>query len=207
YQIGYVRLVDFRKGSYDQASAQKAREAFEDFINRYPDSEKVPQARENMKQLEGGQVKGSLEIAKFYEKTKQYKAAVIYYNDVIKQQPGSAESTVAKERIEELKQRVGEDALRAGPERAETGARAQARRKLQARVDTVSRPDYAGPPVNVPEPPVETAPARPALRTTPGSLDPVPPIEPPLPSSERGFSPFSDEPAGTRGGQPAKPSP
>nr|MDQ3624596.1 tetratricopeptide repeat protein [Verrucomicrobiota bacterium] len=43
YQIGYVRLVDFRKGSYDQASAQKAREAFEDFINRYPDSEKVPQ--------------------------------------------------------------------------------------------------------------------------------------------------------------------
>src|SRR4029434_6420435 len=43
YQIGYVRLKQYREGSYDQASAAKAREAFEDFISRYPESEKVPQ--------------------------------------------------------------------------------------------------------------------------------------------------------------------
>ncbi len=182
YQIGYVRLRESREGSYDKASAAKAREAFEDFTNRYPDSEKVSQARENIKALEGGSTKGTLEIARFYDKTKQYRAAVIYYNDVIKAQPGSPESEIAKTRIEELKQLFGEDTLRAGPERTETGARAAQRRKLQAKVDTASRPDYVGPPVVVPEPKIATGPGNPKLpklRTSPSDLGPA--VEPPLP--------------------------
>ncbi|HEX8311388.1 MAG TPA: outer membrane protein assembly factor BamD [Chthoniobacteraceae bacterium] len=183
YQIGYVRLREHQQGSYDRASAAKAREAFEDFINRYPESEKVAQARENMKSLEGSQTKGTMDIARFYDRTKNYKAAVIYYNDVIKNQPGSAESEAAKARIDALKERFGEDTLRAGPERAETGAKAQTRRKLQAQVDTTSRPDYAGPPVKEPVPD-EVAPSnRPRLRTSAGNLGPVPAVEPPLPEA------------------------
>ena len=183
YQVGYVQLRNYREGSYDRATAAKAREAFEDFINRYPESEKVPQAKENMKSLETGSAKGTLEIARFYDKTKQYRAAVIYYNDVIKSQPGSPESEIAKTRIEELKQQVGEDALRAGPERTETGARAAQRRKLQAKVDTASRPDYVGPPVVVPEEKIVTAPGKPKLRTSPGNIGPMPAVEPPLPET------------------------
>jgi outer membrane protein assembly factor BamD len=184
YQIGYVRLREHREGSYDRASAAKARDAFEEFISRYPDSEKVPQARENMRALEGSQTKGALDIARFYDRTKNYKAAVIYYNDVIRNQPDSPESKIASERIAQLKEKVGEDALRAGPERAETGARAQTRRKLQAQVDTVSRPDYDGPPVAAPIEPDEVAPStRPRLRTSPQSISPVPAVEPPLPEA------------------------
>jgi outer membrane protein assembly factor BamD len=183
YQIGYVRLRESREGSYDRTATEKAREAFEDFVSRYPESEKVPQARENLKSLAGGQTKNALGIAKFYDKTKQYRAAVIYYNDVIKQQPGSPESKIAEERIAQLKEQVGEDALRAGPERTETGVRAEARRKLQAKVDTVSRPDYVGPPVTVAEAKVETAPGRPKLRASPSSIGPVPAVEPPLPEA------------------------
>lgn len=207
YQMGYVLLKEYREGSYDRVSAQKAREAFEDFISRYPESEKVAQARENMKTLEGGSAKGSLDIAKFYEKTKQYKAAVIYYNDVIKQQPDSAESGIAKARIEELKQLHGEDALRAGPEKAETGAKAATRRKLQARVDTVSRPDYVGPPVKVAaekSPEVSTSPGRPKLRTSPNAIGPVPPVEPPLPVTPIKTEPEAPKPeagADTKPGQ------
>lgn len=180
YQAGYVRLRDYRQGSNDRASAAKAREAFEDFINRYPTSEKVPQARENLKALEGGQTKNVMEIAKYYDRVKQFKAAVIYYNDVIKQQPDSPDSEYAKKRIAALKDLVGEDALHSGPERAETGERAVARRKLQAKVDTASRPDYVGPPVVIAEQKIENAPSnRPALRTSPGNLGPA--VEPPLP--------------------------
>ncbi len=160
YQVGYVLLREAREGSYDAASQKKAREAFEDFISRYPESEKVPQARENLKSLEGGASKGALDIAKFYE----------------------TESAIAKARIDHLKQQLGEDALRAGPEKSETGARVKERRKLQARVDTVSRPDYAGPPVVVPQ--VETAPSKPKLRTSPEGLEPVPAVEPPLPAGK-----------------------
>jgi outer membrane protein assembly factor BamD len=194
YQVGFVRLREHREGSYDRASAAKAREAFEDFIARYPDSEKVAQARENIKTLEGSATKGSLQIAKFYDKTKQYRAAVIYYNDVIQQQPGSTESEFAKQRIAQLREQVGEDALRAGPERTETGARALARRKLQAKVDTVSRPDYVGPMVAAPPVPVEVAPGRPKLRTSPSNIGPIPAVEPALPSTDPILNPAPGTP-------------
>ena len=183
YQVGYVQLRNYREGSYNRADAAKAREAFEDFINRYPDSEKVPQAKENMKSLETGSAKSTLEIARYYDKTKQYRAAVIYYNDVIKSQPGSPESETAKTRIEELKQQFGEDAIKAGPEKTETGARAVQRRKLQAKVDTASRPDYVGPPVVLPEEKIVAAPGKPKLRTSPGHIGPMPAVEPPLPET------------------------
>ena len=209
YQIGYVLLAQHREGSNDRASAQKAREAFEDFVSRYPDSEKAPQARENVATLEGGTTKGSLEIARFYEKSKNYKAAVIYYNDVIKRQPDSPESGLAKARIEELKQKYGEDSLRAGPERAETGANAATRRKMQARVDTVSRPDYVGPPVKVAVAP-ETTPkpavpfGLPKLRTSPDSIEPMQPMEPALPSSPIKLEPDVPSPAEATDPLPAK---
>ena len=70
-----------------------------------------------------------------------------------------------------------------GPTRiAGAGARTAARRKLQARVDTASRPDYVGPPVVVPEEKIEMAPGRPKLRASPVGIGPV---EPPLPLPDK----------------------
>lgn len=184
YQVGYVRYHQAKDGSYDSNTSRKAREAFEDFIARYPESEKVPQARENIKSLEGGTNKGVLDIAKFYDKTKKFKAAVIYYNDVIKTQPGTPDAEYAKGRIDALKGLYGEDALKSGPEKTETGARAQEHRKMQAKVDVASRPDYVGPPVVVPKEKIDTAPAKPKLRTSPDNLGPVPAVEPPLPGQD-----------------------
>lgn len=197
YQVGYVRLKEYRMGSYDKAGAQKAREAFEDFINRYPESEKVSQAKENLKTLEGGSTKGTMEIAKFYDKTKQYKAAVIYYNEVIKASPDTPEANLAKTRIEELRGKYGDDALKSAPERAETGEKVAARRKMQAKVDTVSRPDYVGPPSPAPD---EVAPGRPKLRKSP--IGPIPAVEPELPNSG-GTKPEapSEEPAAPKSNQ------
>lgn len=179
YQIGYVWYVQSRGGSQDPKAKERAREAFEDFIARYPDSEKVAQAKDNIQTLSSARTENLLGIAQFYDKQKQYKAAVIYYNDVIKTQPGSPESEIAKKRIDELVDLVGEDALRAGPEKAETGSRARQRRRTQALVDTASRPDYVGPPVVVPD---ETPPPKPALRTSPEDVTPLLPVEPELPT-------------------------
>jgi len=180
YQVGYVYLIQCRE-SNDPAARTKARDAFEDFIARYPNSEKVAQAKEDLKSLSGNETKSVMTVAKFYDKRKNYKAAVIYYNQVIKEQPGTPDSDEAKNRIEELKNLVGEDALRPGPERTETGERARLNRKLQAKVDTAARPDYVGPPVVVPD---EVAPKKPKVRTAPGDTGPtgpVPPVEPALP--------------------------
>jgi outer membrane protein assembly factor BamD len=177
YQIGYVQYRATQEGSQDQTSRARAREAFEDFVNRYPSSEKTAQARENIKALSSTDVRQTLDIAKFYDKTKNYKAAYVYYNEVIRIAPGTPESETSRKRIAELKGLVGPDALRAGPEKAQSGEMAYARRRAQARVDVASRPDYNGPTINMPYP---TASSRPSMRTTP--VGPV--VEPPLPSGD-----------------------
>jgi len=177
YQIGYVQMHLIENGSNDQAARVKAHDAFEDFTVRYPQSEKLQQARENIAKLSGTDLKKNLEVARFYEKTKNYKAAVIYYNAVIQGGKDAPEAAEAHKAIERMKQNVGVDALRSGPENAETGTKAQEARKMQAQVDTASRPDYAGPPA--PAVPEETAQEKPKLRTS-GEAAPLP--EPSLPS-------------------------
>ena len=177
YQMGYVQFHAAQDGSYDQSAKLKARESFEDFVNRYPTSEKVAQAKQNIQALSGSDVKGTLEVARYYDKTKNYKAAVVYYNEVIRNAPGSTESGLAKKRIDELKSLVGVDALRSGPERAQGGDTALARRRAQALVDVASRPDFNGPPISYPYP---TLNGRPAMRTTP--LGPI--VEPALPTGD-----------------------
>jgi len=111
YQIGYIWFSTARAGTYDPNAAERARTAFQDFLYRFPKSEKAAQARENIALLEHSQTKGSLEIAKFYDKARNYRAAVLYYNEVIRQQPGSSESEIAKKRIDQLRAKVGDAAL------------------------------------------------------------------------------------------------
>ena len=172
YQIGYVQMHLIDTGSNDQAARIKARDAFEDFLVRYPQSEKVQQAQANIAKLSGNSLKKNLEVARFYEKTQNFKAAVIYYNEIVQNGKGTPEAAEAGKSLEHLKQNVDPETLRAGPENAETGGKAQERRKLQAQVDTASRPDFAGPPAPATAS-EETAPETPKLRT-PGDAPALP---------------------------------
>lgn len=111
YQIGYIWSQTTRSGTYDAVAAAKAKTGFQDFLYRYPNSEKSAQARENLKRMESKQTSNAFEIARFYDKQKHYRAAAIYYNDVIRQQPGSREGDRAKKRISELRAKLGDAAL------------------------------------------------------------------------------------------------
>ncbi|HWM23661.1 MAG TPA: outer membrane protein assembly factor BamD [Chthoniobacterales bacterium] len=111
YQIGYIWTKAMKSGTYDPNAAARAKVGFQDFLYRYPQSEKSAQAKENLKTLEDKQTSTSFEIAKFYDKQKRYKAAAIYYNEVIRQQPGSKEGERAKKRISELRAKFGDKAL------------------------------------------------------------------------------------------------
>ena len=111
YQIGYIWFTAARLGTNDAAAAANAKTAFQDFIFHYPKSEKAAQARKNLDILEHKQTNNSYKVAKFYDKQKYYRAAVIYYNEVIRQQPGSEESNEAKKRIDQLRAKFGDAAL------------------------------------------------------------------------------------------------
>ncbi len=111
YQIGYIWYKSTRSGVQDSKATKNAKEGFQDFLYRYPKSEKSAQARENLRLLDQKQTADAFQVAKFYDKQKNYRAAVIYYNDVIRQQPGSTQSERAKSRIATLRAKVGDKAL------------------------------------------------------------------------------------------------
>src|SRR6266403_844541 len=111
YQIGYIWFTAAQTGTKDAAASANAKTAFQDFLFHYPKSEKAAQARANLDILEHKQTANSYKVAKFYDKQKYYRAAVIYYNEVIRQQPGSEESNQAKKRIDQLRAKLGDAAL------------------------------------------------------------------------------------------------
>jgi len=111
YQIAYIWYEAARLGTNDQAATEKARNGFEDFLFRYPKSEKAAQARENLEHLQQKSTGDAMKVAKFYDKKKAYRAAVIYYNEVIHEQPRSAASAEAQKRVDEIRAKVGPTAL------------------------------------------------------------------------------------------------
>lgn len=186
YQIGYVQLSESLSRTQDISAAVDAKNTFEEFLMEYPNSEKAPQARDNLARMQGRESGDLMSIAQFYDRKNEYRAAVVYYSDLVRRLPDSADAKLAKERIEEIRATVGDDELRAGPERPETGERAALRRRLQNQVETSALSNYAGPPVSAFAPAEELPAPRPRLRTSAGDVQPMapvnqPPVEPELP--------------------------
>jgi outer membrane protein assembly factor BamD len=125
YQIGHAWLKASSEPEYDQSAAEKSIEAFQDFIVRYPNSEKIDQAKEYIGSLNGRQTAGSFNIAKFYESQRNLKAAYIYYNEVIRQNPDSSQAQIAKKKVQELRPLV-EKELNLPPLAANTPAESPA---------------------------------------------------------------------------------
>lgn len=188
YQIGFVQLSEAQSRSKDLSAAVDAKNTFEEFLMEYPRSEKAAQARENLERMTGREATDILSIAKFYDRGNNPRAAVIYYGDLVRRQPGSEDAKLAGDRIEEIRATFGDEELRAGPERAETGERAAMRRRVANQVETSALSNYAGPPVSAVAPPEELPAPKPRLRTSIRDVQPVgmpdanlPPVEPELP--------------------------
>jgi outer membrane protein assembly factor BamD len=103
YQIGYAWMRSSVSGDYDMGAAKKAVDAFQDYLVRYPSSDKAVQAQENIRKLGQKQTQGAFDIAKFYETQHDSRAAFIYYNEVVREDPNSAQAQIAKKRIQELR--------------------------------------------------------------------------------------------------------
>lgn len=159
YQIGYLWFTSAREGIRDAKAAQNAKIGFQDFLYRYPRSEKAAQARENLRMLEQKQTSNAFEIAKYYDKQKNYQAAVIYYNDVIRQQPGTPQGSRAQQRVAELRAKVGDDKLQSP---ALTAATAQP-------------PKSTANPIAQRESGSRSSEESPAMRMSPDDVAPLPP--------------------------------
>lgn len=179
YQVGYLYQQEATSGSYDAATRQQAIDAYEDFLNQYPDSEKAAQARDNLQALNRGVTEDAMEVARFYDKRKNYKAAALYYQDVVNAQPGTEEAQNAQQRLDEIIAEQGEQVQEIGSRNPDTGQQGADRRQLRSNVDTGNRPDYVGPPEPAPKKPARSS--SPPVRSTPVDVAPSPEFEPNLP--------------------------
>ncbi|HUB68541.1 MAG TPA: outer membrane protein assembly factor BamD [Candidatus Methylacidiphilales bacterium] len=165
YQIGYAWMRASTSGDYDMGAAKKAVDAFQDFLVRYPDSDKAVQAQENIQKLGQHQTQGAFAVAKFYETQHQPRAAFIYYNEVIREDPNGPQAQLAKKRIQELKPVL--DALPGGVGPDGTPLVAQAQNTTSSSSAPATDP---GPSTSSPntEPP-DTAPGAGTLPTDPNA--------------------------------------
>ena len=183
YQIGYIYMQVGATGhSEDLSALVQAKNTFEDFLLQYPNSEKAAQARDNLKTLGGKESGDLLTIAKFYDRYKNYRAAAIYYNDVMRRQPGTKNAEFARQRVQILRSDIGDDALRTGPERAETGEKVALRRRMQAQIETSALANFNGPPRGDLVPDELPVVSKPKLRTDMRDVRPLPAVEPALPT-------------------------
>ena len=179
YQIAYIYMqLGLTSSSQDLSALVLARETFEDFLLQYPQSEKAPQARDNLKTIGNTEAGNLMDIAKWYDWSKDYKAAVIYYNDVVRKQPRTHDAELAKTRIEELRSQYGDDVLRVGSERAESGEKVALRRRLQAQVETSALANYEGPSKRDVVPEELPVVKQPRLRTDSRDIQPIEPLLP-----------------------------
>src|SRR5205809_1891070 len=205
YQIGYIWFTAARTGTKDIAAVSNARTAFQDFLFHYPNSEKAAQARANLDLLEHKQTTSSYQVAKFYDKQKYYRAAVIYYNEVIRQQPGSAESEQAKKRIDQLRAKVGDAALQPAFSAAAAGKK---KRDAHGARTAGSEPAKPGPannaaPLPAPETDVSLPPPASLAPDTTTAPEPLP--APPSTGTSSGASPAPE--ASASPGASASPAP
>jgi outer membrane protein assembly factor BamD len=106
YRAAEAYLKQAKTAEYDQNIAGQAISTFTDFMTLYPADPRVAEAQKKIATLRTEQARGSLIVAQFYEKKKQWDGALVYYNEVLIRDPNSKYAEEARKRIDEIKKRT-----------------------------------------------------------------------------------------------------
>ena len=106
YRAGLAWQKQAATAEYDQGAAAQAIAAYTDFITFYPDDKRVAECQGAIVKLKAEQVRGNFTIAQFYEKSRRWAGAVVYYNQVLQLDPNSPLAAQARQRIDVLKPRL-----------------------------------------------------------------------------------------------------
>jgi outer membrane protein assembly factor BamD len=106
YRAGLAWQKQADTAEYDQGAAAQAIAAYTDFLTFYPDDKRAAVAQQAIVKLKAEQVRGSFQVAQFYEKNHKWAGAVVYYNDVLQLDANSPLATQARQRIDVLKPRL-----------------------------------------------------------------------------------------------------
>ena len=99
FQLADTKAAISKGPDYDQGASKEAKEQYEDFVKSNPDAELSKEAEKNIGKLKDKEAESDFNAGRFYEKQKQYDPARLYYEDIIKKNPGSAWAIKSQERI------------------------------------------------------------------------------------------------------------
>ncbi|HKQ36678.1 MAG TPA: tetratricopeptide repeat protein [Verrucomicrobiae bacterium] len=106
FKVGLAYNRQAKTAEYDQSVASHAISVFTDFMTLHPDDKRSSDAQKIIASLRTEQARGSYEIARFYEHKNRPQAALIYYNEVLLQDPGSTYADDARRRIDSIKREI-----------------------------------------------------------------------------------------------------
>jgi outer membrane protein assembly factor BamD len=106
YRAGLAYHKQAQTAEYDQSSAGQAIATFTDFMTLYPNDPRVPETVKIIAMLRREQARGSFQTARFYEKYKKRRAAMVYYNEVLQQDVDSPYAPQARQRLDQLKKQI-----------------------------------------------------------------------------------------------------
>ena len=174
-KVAELNFGKVEKGTKDAGAIKDSRDAAQQAVSLFPDSA-TEESRDLLPQIDEKDADNAYGIARFYERTKNNKAAVIYYKNVLKF-PGGAHFEDAKERVNKL---TMEDPTLLDQPNVKISNKQLA---IRAKADVKGRPDYLGPPAPVD---LEKAARSPKMRTGGSSeVIPITPIEEPALPGEK----------------------
>jgi outer membrane protein assembly factor BamD len=106
FNVGLAYNRAATKAEYDQGYANKAIEAFNEYLVKYPGGSKAAIARDHIARVQTDQARGLYAIAAYYDKQKDPKSALVYYNELLARHPQSSYARDAQSRIELLRRQV-----------------------------------------------------------------------------------------------------
>ena len=107
YQVACIHMhVGLSKSSQDFSALSKAKDAFQDYLSKYPKTRYQAEILKNIEKINAKASSKIYRIAKYYDHRQDYQSACIYYNEVLRYRPPiSMEAVLAKRRIEVIRSR------------------------------------------------------------------------------------------------------
>lgn len=101
-QLAEISSIYSLGAEYDQSATNKAISEFEKVLKENPDTQQKEEIGSSLESLKDKDAESNFKIAGFYERTRELKSAIIYYEDIVKNFPGTGWAAKAAERIEIL---------------------------------------------------------------------------------------------------------
>jgi hypothetical protein len=160
FKAGLSYKKQVQSADYDHNLAGQSINSLNDFITLFPNDPRVPEAQKLIGELKTEAARGNFTIAEYYEKNRKLRAALIYYNEAIVQDANSSYAQTARQRINDLKQKLGEPTAEAAPAPAAETPAAEAAPVVEPAAAPASDPatQTPAPVVEIPAPTAEPAP-------------------------------------------------